>query len=95
MSYTKAAQPYNASNLTSVSFVQLLKALLLLTARSSFVYTQIDFALGHSVFKGQTAVRGARVGFLHSSAAAAAAVLHVSLTGGSLHAFVTNDASNR
>jgi hypothetical protein len=72
MSHTKAAQPYNASFLTSLSFVQLLKTLLLLTACcSSFVYTQIDFTLGRSVFMGQTAVRGAGVSFLHSPAAAA------------------------
>jgi len=44
MSDTKAAQPYNASILTSLSFVQLLEALLLLTACcSSFVYIQTDF----------------------------------------------------
>jgi hypothetical protein len=94
MSDTKAAQPYNASILTSLSFVQLLEVLLLLTACCcSFVYTQIDFALGRSVFMWQRAVRGAGGGFLHSCAAPAA--VQFCLTGGGLRTFVTNEASNR
>ena len=90
MSYTKAAQSYNASILTSLSFVLLLEALLLLTVCCcSFVYTQIDFTLGRSVFTGQIAVRGAGVRCLHSSAA-----LQLCLNAGRLHTFVTNEASN-
>ena len=58
MSYIKAARPYNAYFLTTLSFVQLLKSLLLCMACcSSFVYAQIDFTLGPSVFMDQCAVQ--------------------------------------